>query len=159
MLLLLPVVANEPSMARAHKSRKSLCEESRKLGCDGVVPAFATASVVARFVEGRMMTDYLPNAYKTFRDRHGDVASSLDGLAADIDRAGPLDERSRRLVKLGIAIGRGSEGAVKSSTRKARALGVTDDEIRHAALLAVTTTGLPAATAAMTWIDEVVDGA
>jgi len=105
------------------------------------------------------MTDYLPDAYKTFRDRHADVAISLDALAATVDGAGPLDERSRRLVKLGIAIGRGSDGAVKSSARKARQLGLTDNEIRHAALLGVTTIGLPGATAAMTWIDEVVDGA
>jgi len=102
------------------------------------------------------MTDYLPDAYKTFRERHDGVASSLDALAATVDGAGPLDVRSQRLIKLGIAIGRGSEGAVKSNARKALALGVTPDEVRHAALLAITTTGLPAATAAMGWIDEVL---
>ena len=103
------------------------------------------------------MTDYLPDAYKTFRERHSDVAGGLDALAASVDDAGPLDERTRRLIKLGIAIGRSSEGAVRSNARKALALGVTSDEIRHAALLAITTTGLPAATAAMGWIDEVVE--
>lgn len=104
------------------------------------------------------MTEYLPDAYKTFRQRHSDVARSLDALAATVDDAGPLDERSQRLIKLGIGIGRGSEGAVKSNARKALALGLSGDEVRHAALLAITTIGLPAATAAMTWIDEVLDG-
>lgn len=102
------------------------------------------------------MTEYLPDAYKTFRERNSVVAGSLDALAATVDDAGPLDERTRRLIKLGIAIGRSSEGAVRSNARKALGLGVTRDEIRHAALLAITTTGLPAATAAMRWIDEVV---
>ena len=59
-------------------------------------------------------------------------------------------------MKLGIAIGRSSEGAVRSNVRKALDVGVSTDEIRHAALLAITTTGLPAATAAMGWIDEVL---
>ena len=105
------------------------------------------------------MTQYLPDAYKTFRDRNVEVANSLDALAATVDGAGPLDPRSQRLVKLGIAIGRGAEGAVRSNARKALALDVTDDEIRHAALLAITTAGLPAATAAMGWVDEVLDTA
>lgn len=103
------------------------------------------------------MTDYLPDAYKTFRERHGAVANGVDALAVAVDGAGPLDPRAQRLVKLGIAIGRSSEGAVRSNVRKALDVGVSNDEIRHAALLAITTLGLPAATAAMGWIDEVLD--
>ena len=102
------------------------------------------------------MTDYLPDAYLSFRERHDAVATSLDGLASTVDQAGPLGDRERRLVKLGIAIGRGSEGAVRSNVRKGLALGVTAEEMHHAALLAITTIGLPAATAAATWIDEVL---
>ncbi len=102
------------------------------------------------------MTDYLPDAYTTFRQRHPAVADGIDVLAGAVDGAGPLDPRSQRLVKLGIAIGRSSEGAVRSSVRKALDLGVTAGEIRHAALLAVTTVGLPAATAAMGWVDDVL---
>lgn len=116
------------------------------------------ATVWEESCKGLAMTEYLPDAYKTFRSRHADVASSLDALAVTVDGAGPLDERSQRLIKLGIAIGRSSEGAVRSNARKALALGVTADEIRHAALLAITTIGLPAATAAMGWIDEVLEG-
>jgi alkylhydroperoxidase/carboxymuconolactone decarboxylase family protein YurZ len=104
------------------------------------------------------MDEYLPDVYTAFRTRHGAVASGLDDLASTIDSAGPLDERSQRLVKLGIAIGRGSEGAVRSSTRKALALGADAEEIRHAALLAITTAGFPTAIAAMQWIEDVLDG-
>jgi 4-carboxymuconolactone decarboxylase len=104
------------------------------------------------------MNEYLPDVYTSFRTRYGVVADGLDDLASTIDRAGPLDARSRRLVKLGIAIGRGSEGAVRSSARKALGLGTTAEEVRHAVLLAITTAGFPTAMAAMQWIEDVVDG-
>jgi len=104
------------------------------------------------------MNEYLPDVYTTFRTRYGVVADDLDHLASTIDGAGPLDDRSRRLVKLGVAIGRGSEGGVRSSARKALALGADAEEVRHAALLAITTAGFPTAMAAMQWIEDVVDG-
>jgi len=69
--------------------------------------------------------------------------------------AGPLDARSRRLVKIALAVGAGLEGATHSHVRRARAEGLTADEIRHIALLAVPTLGLPSAVRALTWIDDI----
>lgn len=103
------------------------------------------------------MAEYLPDIYQSFRKQQPVVASTLDRLAAAVDGAGPLDDRSQRLIKLGIAIGRGGEGAVRSSTRKALALGVSAEELRHAALLAITTAGFPMAIMASQWIDAVLD--
>jgi hypothetical protein len=65
------------------------------------------------------MSDYLPRAYRDFRTTYPEVAESLDRVGRAIDAAGPLDERTRRLVHLGIAIGALAEGAVRS-TRSAR---------------------------------------
>jgi 4-carboxymuconolactone decarboxylase len=104
------------------------------------------------------MSEYLPDVYLRFRERYSDVAGSLDALGKASEEAGGLDARTQRLVKLGIAIGALAEGAVRSNARKARALGVSDDEIRHAAVLAVTTAGFPTAIAALAWIDEVLSG-
>lgn len=101
--------------------------------------------------------DYLPDIYVSFRDRYPDVARAHDGLGATLDGAGPLDARSRRLVKLGIAIGSLAEGAVRSNVRKALAEGATPDEIRHVVVLAITTTGFPASIAALRWVDEVLE--
>jgi alkylhydroperoxidase/carboxymuconolactone decarboxylase family protein YurZ len=100
---------------------------------------------------------YLPGLYRSFRERYGAVATDLDRLAATIDQTGGLDERSRRLVKLGIAIGSRSEGAVRSNARKALVLGLEPDQVRQAALLAVTTVGFPSAMAALQWVEEVLD--
>lgn len=99
---------------------------------------------------------YLPDVYLGVRERFPDVAQALDGLGRAGERAGPLSERDQRLVTLGIAVGALATGAVRSNVRKALAIGVTADEIRHVAVLAITTAGFPSAVAALQWIDEVL---
>ena len=46
------------------------------------------------------------------------------------------------------------EGAVHSAPRNALKCGVTQEELEHVVILAITTIGWPAAYAAMTWIDD-----
>jgi 4-carboxymuconolactone decarboxylase len=103
-----------------------------------------------------MSDEHLPGVYLRFRSDYPKVAAALDGLGETVDGAGPLDERTSRLVKLGLAIGGAAEGSVRSNARKALTAGATVDEVRHVALLAVTTCGFPAAIAGMGWIDEVL---
>jgi alkylhydroperoxidase/carboxymuconolactone decarboxylase family protein YurZ len=102
------------------------------------------------------MSDYLPDVYVRFRGLYPRVALALDGLGAATESAGPLDGRTQRLVKLGVAIGGLAEGAVRSNVRRALGAGATPDEVRHVALLAITTTGFPAAIASLGWIEEVL---
>lgn len=103
------------------------------------------------------MSDYLPEPYLAFRDRFPEVAEATDQVGRSLQAAGPLDERTQRLVKLGIAIGAGAEGAVRASARKALDLGITPDELRHAAVLGVTTAGFPSAIAGLVWVEQVLD--
>lgn len=102
------------------------------------------------------MAEYLPDIYMDFRDDYPEVARALDSLGAATGEAGPLEERTQRLVKLGIAIGGLAEGAVRSNARKALELGVSAEEIRHVALLAITTSSFPTAIAGLSWIEEVL---
>lgn len=69
--------------------------------------------------------------------------------------AGPLDERTRRLVKLALAMGARSEGAVHSHARRAIEEGASVEELHHVAVLAITTLGFPAAMAGYSWINDV----
>lgn len=69
--------------------------------------------------------------------------------------AGPLDERAERLVKLALAIGIGSEGAVHSHSRRAIEEGIDADELEHVALLAIPTIGFPKAMAGLSWIRDI----
>ena len=71
--------------------------------------------------------------------------------------AGPLDERMRRLVKLALSIGASSEGAVHSHTRRAIEEGVSKQELKQVALLAITTLGLPQAVKGLTWIEDITE--
>jgi len=88
------------------------------------------------------------------RKRHPKVWKAFNDLGKRCHEAGSLDEKSRRLVKLALSIGAGLEGAAHSAVRNARKTGVMPKEIDHAAVLAITTLGLPAATRAMTWIAD-----
>ncbi len=99
---------------------------------------------------------YLPEIYKDFIKQYPEINKSYDLLANACHRAGPLDKRSRRLVKLGISIGMSSEGGVRSHARRALEEGISPEEIRHCVLLAFTTCGFPNMVAAYGWVEEVI---
>jgi alkylhydroperoxidase/carboxymuconolactone decarboxylase family protein YurZ len=99
---------------------------------------------------------YSPKYYKDLKKRYPEVAKGFEQLAQDCAKAGPLDKKTQHLIKLGTAIGLGSEGDVQNLTTQALADGVSPDEIRHAVLLSVTTAGFPAMIVAMQWADEII---
>ena len=99
---------------------------------------------------------YLPEIYQEFKKQFPEVAKAYDDLAASCHQWGPLDEKTRRLIKLGIAIGLGSEGAVRSHARRGLEEGISPDELRHAVLIALTTAGFPTMIASVKWVEEVI---
>jgi alkylhydroperoxidase/carboxymuconolactone decarboxylase family protein YurZ len=99
---------------------------------------------------------YLPEIYEQFRRDFPQVADAYDELSGTIHDAGPLDARTRRLVKLSVAVGASAEGAVRSHVRKALDEGVTPAEIEHAILLGLTVAGFPTMIAALKWAREVL---
>lgn len=103
------------------------------------------------------MEEHLSDVYRHFRRDHAEVDAAFEGLSSALHKAGPLGPRERRLVKLGIAIGANSEGAVRSHVRKALAEGIGPAELRHAVLLALTTAGFPHAIAALKWANDVIE--
>lgn len=100
---------------------------------------------------------YLPKPYEVFVENHPEVAKAYEKLGVACHDAGPLDEKTRHLIKLGIATSLRSEGGVKAHTRRALLAGAKEDELRHAVILSVTTAGFPGMIAAMGWINEVLD--
>ena len=99
---------------------------------------------------------YLPEVYRDFRTAFPGVSASYDDLAKACRDAGPLSQREQRLVKLGIAVGLQSDGAVRSHVRRALAEGLSPEEILHAVAIAIPTTGFPATAAAYRWATEVI---
>ncbi len=94
-----------------------------------------------------------PSAYSDFVTRFPKLGQAWD-LLAEGGQAGPLDERTQRLLKLAIAIGAQKEGAVHASVRKARAMGISEAELDQVIALSAGTLGLPSAVAAFTWVHE-----
>src|SRR5437660_11927327 len=100
------------------------------------------------------MSRELPKPIEEIRKLYPTVWKAFNDLGNRCHEAGPLDEKTRRLVKLALSIGAGLEGATHSAVRAARKSGITEDEVDHVAVLAISTLGLPAATRAMTWIGD-----
>lgn len=98
----------------------------------------------------------LPDFYVKFQQTYPDIWRAYDQLGATVHNYGPLDDKTRALVKLGIAIGSQQEGAVHSHVRKSLEAGASADEIRHAVLLAIPTIGFPVMMAALTWVEDVL---
>ena len=98
----------------------------------------------------------LPKPYEQFRKQFAGVWSAYDQLGAAVHAAGPLDAKSRELVKLALAVGAQAEGAVHSHTRRGLEAGLSPEEIRQVAVLALPTLGFPRMMAALTWIDDVL---
>ena len=98
----------------------------------------------------------LPSAAGRIAERYPTIWAAYEQLGAAAAKAGPLDAKTRRLIKLALAIGSSAEGAVHSHVRRAVLEGIAREELRHVMLLAIPTLGLPAAVKAMTWIDDIV---
>ena len=99
----------------------------------------------------------LPAGAGVLARRFPKIWESYAELGERCAEGGPLDARTRHLVKIALASGAGSEGAVHSHVRRGLAEGLTKEEIRHVVLLAITTLGLPAAVRAMTWMDDILE--
>ena len=98
--------------------------------------------------------DHLPSGAGRLAARHPEIWRAYAELGERCAEEGPLDAKTRRLVKLALAIGAGSEGAVHSHVRRGLAEGITPEELDHVMLLTIPLAGLPAAAKAMTWIDD-----
>ncbi len=94
-----------------------------------------------------------PRAFDEFSETFPALRKAWD-ILGDAAKEGPLDDRTARLVKLGVAIGAMREGAVHSSARKARALDVTDEELNQVVALASSIIGMPSSVAVWTWLRD-----
>ena len=99
----------------------------------------------------------LPSGAGRLAERHPKVWAAYAQLGAAVAEEGPLDAKTRRLVKLALSIGKESEGAVHSHTRRALGEGISPDALAQVALLAIPTLGLAHAVQALTWIWDITE--
>ncbi len=92
-----------------------------------------------------------PAMYDTFTERFPRLREAWD-VIGEAGKAGPLDPRTQRLIKIGIAIGAMREGSLHASVRKARSAGITREEIEQVVALSAGTIGMPSTVAVYSWI-------
>jgi len=100
------------------------------------------------------MPNELPKTYEEFRSDFPELAEAYDALGKAVHENGPLDQRTRELVKLGLAIGARQEGAIRSHTRRAMAAGASREDLLQVVGLAVTTVGFGPTVATYAWVKD-----
>jgi len=97
---------------------------------------------------------YPPKTFQQFQEKYPDIYATYEELGKKIAECGPIDHKTRELIKLGMAAGRQAESSVHSHVHRALDAGATAAEIEHAVLLGITTLGFPATMAALSWAKE-----
>jgi len=103
------------------------------------------------------MMSQLPKNFRKFQDEHKDIYEAYEKLGEAAACCGPLDGKTRELIKLGMAAAIGSQGSVQSHTHRAHDCGISSVEIEHAIVLGVTTLGFPKTMAALSWAREALE--
>ncbi|ACV47673.1 MULTISPECIES: carboxymuconolactone decarboxylase family protein [Halomicrobium] len=99
----------------------------------------------------------LPSTAGKLAEQYPDVWEQYAGLGKACSEAGPIDDETKRLVKLALAVGSQSEGAVHSHVRRGLEEDIDPEALRHVGLLSIPTIGFPKAMAAMSWIDDLAE--
>ena len=98
-----------------------------------------------------------PKRYQKFLDNYPKAAEAYEQMNSAVHESGPLDDKTRALIKLAISTGAKLEGAVHSHARKALKAGCTPEEITQTVMMALPTLGLPSTMAAWSWIDDILE--
>lgn len=73
-----------------------------------------------------------------------EIYAGHEALGKEIhENSGPLNEKSRWLIKIAVSAACNHKRALETHIRKAKAAGVTDEEVTHALLLVIQTAGFP----------------
>jgi 4-carboxymuconolactone decarboxylase len=86
----------------------------------------------------------VPKPYAKFGAQFPEILAKNEELGTYIhENGGPLDEKTRWLVKLGISAAARHQTGVATHTKRARQAGATEAEILHALMLVIPTCGFP----------------
>ncbi len=99
----------------------------------------------------------LPNQYTSIQKRYKGLGRAVENVGKAAKAAGPLNKKIAELVQLAAATAIRSEGSVHSHVRRALAAGAKPEEIRHTVVLLTSTIGFPTVSAALSWLDDVLE--
>lgn len=99
-------------------------------------------------------TDNVPATFKDFIRKFPELGNAHEAVAKAVDAAGPIDPKTRELIKMGICIGAGLESAFRSHVRRAMQHDATMQEIEQTVIMAMNTCGFPRTVAAWQWAHQ-----
>jgi len=101
--------------------------------------------------------DKIPSRYFRVKKQFSEVFEAYDQLNEAVQSVGPLDDKTKALIKLAFSTGAKLEGGIASHSRKAAQAGATPDELRQVAVMSLPTIGFPSMMAALKVVEEVID--
>jgi alkylhydroperoxidase/carboxymuconolactone decarboxylase family protein YurZ len=108
-------------------------------------------------VADRTRNDDLPGTFKAFITKFPALGGAHEDVARAVESYGPLNAKTRELIKIGISIGAGLETATRSHVRRALQHGATELEVEQAVLLAINTCGFPTTVKAWQWARQQIE--
>ncbi len=99
----------------------------------------------------------LPAQYESIRKRFKNYFKAVDNIGKVARKAGPINNKTSHLIQLAAAAAIRSEGSVHSHTRRALEAGAKPQEIYHAIILLTSTVGFPTVSAALSWVDDILE--
>ena len=97
------------------------------------------------------MKETLPEHFQDFVKRYPEVWKAHQKLSAACAESGPLDRKTRELIKVGISGAASQTTALQRHAVMAVQAGATQEEVYQTILLLITTVGFPRASAALQW--------
>ena len=98
----------------------------------------------------------LPSRFLKFQTEYSEFWLAYEGLGQVAAQSGPLDQKTRELVKMGMAAGMRARSSVKSHAHRALDAGAAPKEIEHAIMIGVTTMGFPNMMTALSWVKDAI---
>jgi len=97
------------------------------------------------------MKETLPKHFQSFVKDYPDVWEAHQKLSEACAESGPLDRKTRELIKVGISGAANQITAVQRHAVMAIQAGASEEEVYQTILLLITTVGFPRASAALQW--------
>ncbi|HEX9779622.1 MAG TPA: carboxymuconolactone decarboxylase family protein [bacterium] len=85
----------------------------------------------------------MPKTLKAFAATYPDPWRAYQNLRDTCDQCGPLPVKMRELIKIGVEVARNRHGGLAAHIARARKVGASPAEIRHAIIIATPLIGLP----------------
>lgn len=102
--------------------------------------------------------DIIENNLKYLIEKHGDIYEAYENYGKMVHhKGGPLDEKTRWLIKVATSASCHHHYALRTHIRKAIKVGCTREEVEHVLLLVAPTAGFPSLMESLLSLREELD--